>query len=57
MKFIMEMKGEWSYMILWFRHLPKSNIDLAEWNPFIKNNWFREHFMKFVYLLQIIILL
>ena len=44
-------------MILWFRHLPRLNIDLAEWNPFIKNNWFREHFMKFVYLFQIIILL
>ncbi|MGF9976530.1 DUF3267 domain-containing protein [Viridibacillus arvi] len=32
-------------------------MDLVEWIPFIKNNWFRKHFMKFVYLLQITILL
>lgn len=43
-------------MIIWFRHLPKISIDLGEWTPFIKNNWFRKHFMKFVYLLQIMIL-
>lgn len=44
-------------MILWFKHLPKINMNLEEWTPFIKNNWFRKHFMKFVYSLQIIILL
>ena len=45
------------FKILWFRHLPTISMDLKEWTPFIKNNWFRQHFMKFVYLLQIIILL
>ena len=44
-------------MILWFRHLPQITMDSLEWAPFIKNNWFRIHYMKFVYLLQIIILL
>ncbi|MBE1553807.1 DUF3267 domain-containing protein [Sporosarcina limicola] len=44
-------------MIVWFRHLPQISMDLLEWIPFIKNNWFRKHFMKFVYLLQIIIFL
>ncbi|MBE4909868.1 DUF3267 domain-containing protein [Bacillus luteolus] len=32
-------------------------MDLSEWTPFIKNNWYRRHYMKFVYLLQIIIFL
>jgi hypothetical protein len=44
-------------MIIWFRHLPQKNMDLSEWTPFIRNNWYRKHYMKFVYLLQIIILL
>lgn len=44
-------------MIIWFRHLPQISLDLEEWTPFIKNNWFRKHYMKFVYLLQIIIFL
>lgn len=44
-------------MIIWFRHLPKESMDLSEWTPFIKNNWYQKHFMKFVYLLQIIIFL
>ena len=43
-------------MIVWFRHLPQISMDLLEWVPFIQNNWFRKHFMKFVYLLQIIII-
>lgn len=43
-------------MILWFRHLPQLSIDMSEWHPFIKNHWFRNHYMKFVYLLQVIIL-
>lgn len=45
------------FKILWFRHLPKISMDLEEWTPFIKNDWFRQHYMKFVYLLQIIIIL
>jgi len=44
-------------MIIWFRHLPQISMDSGEWTPFIKNNWFREHYMKFVYLLQIAIFL
>ncbi|MFF3101173.1 DUF3267 domain-containing protein [Viridibacillus arvi] len=44
-------------MIVWFRHLPQISMDLVEWTPFIKNDWFRKNFMKFVYLLQIIIFL
>ena len=44
-------------MILWFRHLPQISMDLSEWTPFIRNNWIRKHYMKFVYLLQITFLL
>ncbi|MCM3616072.1 DUF3267 domain-containing protein [Sutcliffiella horikoshii] len=43
-------------MILWFRHLPQTSKDLSEWTPFIHSDWYRKHYMKFVYLLQIIIL-
>ncbi|MGE7688236.1 DUF3267 domain-containing protein [Lysinibacillus sp. NPDC097214] len=32
-------------------------MDLSKWTPFIQNNWYRKHYMKFVYLLQIIIFL
>ncbi|WP_456276407.1 DUF3267 domain-containing protein [Bacillus sp. AK128] len=44
-------------MIIWFRHLPQKSMDLSEWTPFIQNNWYRKHYMKFVYVLQIIIFL
>lgn len=44
-------------MIIWFRHLPQQSMDVSEWVPFIHNNWYRKHYMKFVYLLQIIIFL
>ena len=44
-------------MIVWFRHLPQISMESAKWTPFIKNNLFRAHFMKFVYLLQITIFL
>jgi Putative zincin peptidase len=40
-------------MIIWFRHLPHKSMELSEWTPFIQNNWYRKHYMKFVYLLQI----
>lgn len=43
-------------MILWFKDLPPKTIDFTEWRPFIRNDWFREHYMKFVYLLMIGIL-
>lgn len=44
-------------MILWFRHLPQVSIDLSKWTPFIRNHWLRTHYMKFVYLLQVILFL
>lgn len=44
-------------IILWFRPLPQVTMDLSDWTPFIKNNWYRQHYMKFVYLLQLLILL
>ena len=40
-------------MIVWFRNLPQPRMDLSEWKPFIRNSWFRKHFMKFVYLLMV----
>ncbi len=44
-------------LIIWFRHLPKKTMDLEEWIPFIKSSWFRRNYMKFVYVLQVIIFL
>lgn len=44
-------------MLYWFRHMPAAKIDLSQWTPFIRNDRFRKHFMKFVYLLQIIVIL
>uniref|UniRef100_UPI004054859D DUF3267 domain-containing protein n=1 Tax=Paenibacillus sp. FSL H8-0537 TaxID=2921399 RepID=UPI004054859D len=44
-------------MIHWFRHLPYKSMDESEWRPFIHNDWFREHYMKFVYLMMAILLL
>ncbi|WP_264988790.1 DUF3267 domain-containing protein [Lysinibacillus piscis] len=32
-------------------------MKLSDWTPFIQNHWYRQHYMKFVYLLQFIILL
>lgn len=43
-------------MIIWFKHLPQVKIDDLKWRPFIINDWFRHHYMKFVYLLQLTIL-
>lgn len=39
-------------MILWFENLPKKDIDFSKWIPFIKNEWLRKNYMKFVYLLM-----
>ncbi|MFE4709798.1 DUF3267 domain-containing protein [Paenibacillus sp. NPDC056722] len=44
-------------MILWFRHLPEKSLDVSEWKPFIKNDFFRTHYMKLVYLLMVIFFL
>ncbi|WP_342472482.1 DUF3267 domain-containing protein [Metasolibacillus sp. FSL H7-0170] len=32
-------------------------MNFSDWTPFIQNNWYRKHYMKFVYLLQLIIFL
>ncbi len=42
-------------MILWFRHLSQESLDSSEWTPFIQNIWYQEHYMKFVYLLQLVL--
>lgn len=39
-------------MFYWMKPLPKVEIE-KEYKPFIKNDWFRSHFMLFVYALQI----
>ena len=39
-------------MLYFMKPLPKCEIDTNEWKPFIKNPWFRNHFMCFVYCLQ-----
>lgn len=44
-------------MIMWFRNLPSTDIDFSRWEPFIKNPWYRRHYMKFVYLIMISIVL
>ena len=44
-------------MIYLFKPLPASDIDFSNYLPFIKNAWFRKHFMKFVYILQVALIL
>jgi len=44
-------------MIYFFKAIPPSDVDFSIWQPFIKSEWFRKHFMKFVYLLQFILIL
>lgn len=44
-------------MLYFMKPLPKSNIDLTDWKPFIKDQWFRDHFMYFVYCLQAILII
>ncbi len=44
-------------MMIWFKQLPQVSLDSTVWTPFIKNTWFREHYMKFVYLLQVSLLI
>lgn len=36
-------------MLYFMKPLSESTIDTSDWNPFIKNKWFREKFMYFVY--------
>jgi len=44
-------------MLYFFKPLPPSDIDFSNYRPFIKNEWFRKHFMKFVYALQVVLIL
>jgi len=37
--------------------LPEGKIDTTDWKPFIKNQWFRNNFMYFVYCLQAVFLI
>jgi len=43
-------------MIYFFKPLPPIDIDFSEYRPFIKNEWCRKHFMKFVYILQAVLI-
>lgn len=38
-----------------FKPLPPSDMDLTGYQPFIKRQWFRKHFMLFVYSLQVVL--
>lgn len=44
-------------LILWFKHLPPVQLDESKWQPFLKYDFTRDHFMKFVYALQISVIL
>lgn len=44
-------------MIYFFKPLPACEFALSSWRPFIKNKWFEKHFMKFVYALQLLLLI
>ncbi|MEW4282568.1 DUF3267 domain-containing protein [Priestia koreensis] len=42
-------------MVVWFKHLPEVKRDLSQWTPFIQQAWYRTHYMKFVYGLQLML--
>lgn len=44
-------------MIHFLKPLPPGKFDFEEWQPFIKNKWFDRNFMKFVYVLQIVLVI
>lgn len=44
-------------MLYFMKPLPEGTIDTSEWNPFIKNQWFRNHFMYFVYCFQVVLVM
>ncbi len=44
-------------MFYWFKPLPDCETDFSKWMPFIKNIWFRRHFMIFAYGLQIVLII
>lgn len=47
--------GDNSQMLYWNKQIPGLNIDYNEYKPFIKNDWFRSHYMWFAYGLMAII--
>ena len=36
-------------MIRWVRTVPQPEIDHSKYRPFIRNDWFRKHYMVFAY--------
>ena len=42
-------------MFYWMKPLPELQIDYNEYKPFIKNDWFRSHYMWFAYGLMILL--
>ncbi len=44
-------------MIKWVTKLPEAEIDYTKYKPFIRNEWFRKHYMWFVYALMFLILI
>ena len=36
-------------MIYWVKTPPQADIDYNEYRPFIRNDWFRKHYMFFAY--------
>lgn len=44
-------------MIYFFKPLPEREVNFPDAHPFIKNKWFNKNYMKFVYALQILLVL
>ena len=44
-------------MIKWVTKLPETEIDTNEYKPFIKNEWFRKHYMCFAYALMFLLII
>lgn len=44
-------------MLYFMKPLPEGKIDTTDWEPFIKNQWFRNNFMYFVYCFQVALLI
>ena len=42
-------------MMYFMKPLPEGEIDTTDWKSFIKNEWFRNNFMYFVYFLQVML--
>lgn len=42
-------------MLHWVKALPGAEIDFSVYRPFIRNGWFRKHFMMFVYALMVLL--